>query len=139
MLTEIWTAIRHNHLLVIASAISLAILLNFYGCESQVKSTNGSGTLINRAELQLEIEQLARIAEQRAAELDRKDAVKQLLVNTGLAIVQGGKLNPIGLVTSLLALMGLGAIGDNRRKDAVIRANLKGYINSQKIPPSEGS
>lgn len=135
----IWKAIRHNHLLVIAMAMSLVVLVLFYGCESQVLSLNGDGRLVTRAELQLELDQLVRTAEQRAAELDQKDSIKQLLVNTGLVVAKGGKFNPVGLVTSLAALLGFGAIADNRRKDAVIRANLKGYVNSQKIAPAQGT
>jgi hypothetical protein len=39
-----------------------------------------------------------------------------------MAVAEGGTINPIGVATTALGLLGVGAIVDNRRKDTVIKA-----------------
>ena len=62
-------------------------------------------------------------------ELDKQDLFKQQLVDLGLVLGTGGSVNPAGLITSAVGLLGLGSVIDNRRKDSLIKM-LKNNINT---------
>ncbi len=121
MLDKIKTAMRHNQALVLALAVVLILGAYFVGCESSVRSPINPSNKVNRVELQAELNHTLTLVEIAFADLDAQDAFKEQLSELAIVFASGGGVNPAGLVTSAIGLLGLGSIIDNRKKDALIK------------------
>jgi len=100
---------------IVAIVLTLVALLWTYGCESTVRPLNGSPVKVTRAELETELNQFIALAEIRFRELDKQDEFKQILFNNAVIFAETGGINPLGVITSLAALFGIGATADNIR------------------------
>lgn len=78
-----------------------------YSCESKVKSLYEPDRLVNRAELQLELDRLMSIAQLRMASLDRQDALRNIIIQNGILLVQGQSFNPLGFITAIAGIYGV--------------------------------
>ena len=128
---KIGKAIRHNLGLSTSALIVLVMLFWLIGCESKTMSPV-SGELVTRAKLvqeynsevdsmALELQTFQATAELAEVDLDKQDAIKQQAAQFALTLAEGGTLSPFGVATSLLALLGVGAVVDNRIKDRIIK------------------
>ena len=100
----------------ILSTIICAVLVFYaYGCEAKTDSLICPGQQVNRDELMLEIETLLKTTTIRVEDLDKQEKLRQVIFNQALVIAQDGSINPIGLMTSLLAVFGIGAAADDVR------------------------
>lgn len=99
--------IKDNMRGVVTVIVTILIGFWLYSCESQVKSLDGTGTLINRAELQLELDRFMGMAELRMADLDRQDAFRTLIIENSLLLVQGTPFNPVGIITAIAGIYGV--------------------------------
>jgi len=122
---KLWTFIRHNQGMFIGSIIAIAVLIWTYGCQSQVRSITNPIIIVNRGELQIEVDNFIAQAELRFADLDKQDEVKSTLFNTAIDFMQGGKVNPAAVAIVIGNILGLGAMADNIRKRTHINT-LKG-------------
>ena len=135
MITKIWTSIKSfaksNMFLLIMLTIGIALLFWSFGCESRtqsiLKGTNLEGAsllnpkgTVNRQELTAELAYLTQIAETRFADLDRQDKLRELLASQAVVIATGGAVNPAGVISLLMGIMGIGAVIDNRKKQSLI-------------------
>jgi len=120
MITRIWKFIRHNHALCIGALLCVAVLIYAYGCQSKVTSILFAPNLVNRGELQIEVDTFIAQAELKFADLNMQDQVKSSLFNTAIDFAQGGNINPLAVAVIIGNLLGLGAVIDNRRKDGII-------------------
>ena len=91
------------------------------GCESQVKSPFNPDRDVTRQQLQNEVDKYVADIELAFTDLDRQDIFKQKLFEFGVVLAQGGTVNPVGAGITLLGILGVGAVADNRKKDSVIR------------------
>lgn len=91
------------------------VLLFAYGCEPKTKSLINENEKITRAELQSELGLLLARAKRGTEDLDRQDKIRNLIFENAIFIAQGGQVNPIGVVTSILALLGIGVTVDDVR------------------------
>lgn len=114
--------LRHNQFLGVALVIALCMAVWLIGCQSTTQSILHPETKITRAELNMEIKEFKAKKEEAVKDLDRQDLFKQELFNIGLALAEGGTINPVGAGVTLLSILGIGAVADNRRKDAVIKS-----------------
>ena len=112
---------RHNTFISVAIVISAILLVWAYGCNSTTKSPWNPEVNITRAELEAEIEMLNAKIRSAYADLERQDLFKQELFNIGVILAEGGTVNPVGAGIGLLGILGLGAVADNRKKNAVIK------------------
>ncbi|KKN01726.1 hypothetical protein LCGC14_1124800 [marine sediment metagenome] len=130
--TKLSTIIRHNQGIFISIGLCIPILLWFWGCESQVASLKDPSIKVNRLELNVEYEtliagidsditRLKAITDIRLQDLHRQDEIKRTLYNHALGWAEGQPANPIGLLTTLGGIFGIGAVIDNRRKDGIIK------------------
>lgn len=115
------TLSNHERYESIAIAISAMLLIWFYGCESKVPSIQNPKRNVTRAVFKMEIDSILQMAEYRYTQLDQQDAIKEALLTNALLVASGGAINPIAVVTSITAILGIGATIDNVRKRKVIK------------------
>lgn len=101
--------------ILLAWLIVTGLFFYAYGCESKTTSLIDPSIKVNRSRLQSEIDYLLHTGELKFAELDKQDDLKQLIFNQGLVIAQGNQINPIGVITTLMAIMGIGVGADDIR------------------------
>lgn len=91
------------------------ILIYAYGCEPKTKSLTRPGGKVTRIELQTELELFIARAAAGKKDLDRQDEIRDFIFNQALVIAQGNTVNPIGVLTGVLAILGIGATADDIR------------------------
>lgn len=105
--------VKEHKELLISILLVLFVTLYLYGCEPTTPSLNGTGTLVNRGELQLELEQIIALAEIRLHDIERQERLRQIITENALVLVQGQPFNPLGLLTGVAALYGITQGGSN--------------------------
>lgn len=136
LLEKLSKLVRHNVPLVVAICIAASILFWFGGCQSTTLSLTTPNLKVTRAELKIEydaemamleqqLNQLEKIVILKEQDLDRQDAFKRKLFEIGVAISEGGEVNPVGVATSLFALLFSGSMMNSLVKDRIIKTNNK--------------
>lgn len=115
------TLFNHERYQSVSVIVVGSLLIWFYGCESSVESIVTPEKKVTRAELRIEIESLIAMTDLRRIDLDKQDEIKSLLLKNALLIASGGAVNPVGVVTALAAVLGIGAAADNVRKRKEIK------------------
>lgn len=91
--------------------VSLIILTGLlfwgYGCPARVPSLITNGKKITRPELQIELDSIVATAGFRMAALDQQEQVRDIIFKNALVMVEGGALNPAGIITLLAGLYGV--------------------------------
>ena len=118
---KIKEALRHNQALAVAVVICIALGVYLIGCESSVTSPINPPKKVTRVQLDAEIELLIVNVELAIEDLNKQDLFKQKLFEIGLVAAQGGMVNPVGAGVTLLGILGIGAVADNRKKDSIIK------------------
>jgi hypothetical protein len=106
---------KHSPVLITALIISF-VLLYIYGCEPKTPSLISINKQVNRQELQLELDQLIGLAQLRMVDLDKQDALRTVILQNALILVQGQPFNPLGLLTGIAAIYGVTQGGNNVSK-----------------------
>ncbi len=104
-----------NHWFLIAFALMCGVLFWTYGCESEVDSMLNSGEKVNRAMLLAECEYLISDVQNRVADLNRQDEIKQALLDSVNVLGTSGNINPSGIL-NLAATIGAISFGLNRNQ-----------------------
>jgi len=128
--------VRHNKSIFISFILAAFFSLWFFGCESRTQSLLIPGTKVTEGALNVEYtSELARLenemntlkatTEVRLQDLHKQDAFKQALYNNAQLIVEGKNPNPLGLLSLLGTIFGIGAIIDNQKKDGLIKGLTK--------------
>ena len=136
--------ISKNQGACIAIVINLFVIVWVFGCDSKVQSLK-SNKKVTRAvftieynsevsRLQNELQTLIDTGKISFAELDRLDALKAKLFDAVAVATRTGGVNPLGLVTLLGTVAGIGLGVDNRIKDKVIRNR---PLNKGNIPKTK--
>jgi len=107
--------IRDKWPYVISIAASLFLGFWAYGCQSETKSLIEPTKKVTRPELLDEIDSLIQKFDTAISELDRQDKFRNMILQQSMQIAESGTVNPVGVVTSILALLGAGAGADNIR------------------------
>jgi len=98
---------------IMIGLVTIGFVIFMYGCEPKVKSLNNGGKFVTRAELQLELQTVMTLAEIRVADLDRQQALRNLILQNALVLAAGQPLNPVGILTAIAALYGIGQASNN--------------------------
>jgi hypothetical protein len=114
--------IRHNQALVASVFICATLVTVAYGCQVTTESPLNPDQKVTRQELKIEAQAYAAKLKLAYADLDKKDAIINTVLEAGLAYAQGGGVSPLGLASTMMSIIGIGAVVDNRRKDAVIKS-----------------
>ncbi|MBA7708147.1 hypothetical protein ES703_117039 [subsurface metagenome] len=123
--------IKKNHRIIITVVVTVLLCVYLYACESKVKSLVEPTRLVNRAELQLELDRFMGTAEIRMASLDRQDAFRSLIIENSILLVQGTPFSPLGLITGILGIYGL-THGTSKAVRAVQKSQEKRRANNGK-------
>lgn len=119
---------RHNSGLCLGLVISVAVLAWVFGCAVTTKSPTDPEVKLTRMELDAEVENIANKIALAYSDIAKQEEIRSTIMNIGVAYVTGEGVSPVGIVTTLAALAGLGAVVDNRRKDAVIKSKNGGNV-----------
>ena len=103
---------KHTTILITVLAC-VGFTIYCYGCEPKVASLTNRSRLINRQELQLELDQFITMAQIRMVDLDKQDQLRAIVLQNALILVQGQPLNPVGLITAIAAVYGISQGGHN--------------------------
>ena len=124
-----WEWIKKHAALLVTILVSVGLLFYLVGCEPKTISLKQGNKLINRQELQLELDQIMGTAQLRMADLDRQDQLRAIILQNALILVQGQPYNPVGLITAAAAVYGLTQGGKNISKTVVAKRK-KGKTNN---------
>lgn len=95
----------------IAFTLLTVFLFWGYGCPPRVASLVEPQKKVTRPELQIELDSIIATAEYRLADLEKQEAFRDIIFKNALIMVDGGTLNPIGIITGVAALYGIGTAG----------------------------
>lgn len=100
----------------ITSLLAACCFLFFaFGCEPKTSSLIDSGTQVTRAQLNNELQTLVQSHKWRLEDLDRQDTLRNVILQQSIIVAESGSVNPFAIVTSLMAILGLGAGVDDVR------------------------
>lgn len=144
MFKKIKKAVEHNTGQAVAVVIVACLAVCMFGCEPKVASLQNPAIKVTRVELANEKDRIVAgvVAEigrlemsitatgdnyaVRVKHLDQLDAARAKAAELGMIVAAGGTINPVGALASLMAILGIGAVVDNRKKDGLIRDIKKG-------------
>lgn len=108
--------IKKNWTLSITILVSFGLLFFAFACEPKVPSLISRDKMVNRQELQLELDQLIGLAQLRMINLDKQEELRAIILQNALVLVQGQPLNPVGIITAIAAVYGATQGGKNVSK-----------------------
>lgn len=121
--------IKKNWHWLVSVNVAIFVISFAYGCEATTKSLIYPDRNVSRAEIATELELLERKSAIAFADLDRKDRIRELVLNQSLIIAQSGSINPVGVIMSVLTILGLGVGADDIR----LRKKIKNTITYEPV------
>lgn len=117
------TKLKEYTALIIPIAVAIVLCIYAYGCEPKTRSLLDPRNQVTGLELKMEMESLIAQLQLREIDLERKMYIRDIILQQGLIITQTGAVNPIGIITSILAILGVTATVDDIRLRKKINAN----------------
>ena len=114
--------IRHYQGTVAAIVVCIALVVWGLGCQVTTQNPFNPAEKVTQSELEAEVQLYVTKVQNAYDDIERQEAIRSALLEAGLAYAQGGGVNPIGLATTLMGIVGVGAVIDNRKKDSVIKS-----------------
>ncbi len=99
--------LKKNKSIIVTGLVTIAFLIYCYGCEPKVSSLSSDHRLVNRQELQLELDQIITMAQIRMADLEQQEQFRAIVLQNALILVQGQPYNPVGIITAIAAVYGI--------------------------------
>jgi len=124
-----WGWIKGHIPLITALIVGVCLICYQEGCEPSVKSLLDESRFVTRGELNLELDQIVAKAELRMTQLDKQEAIRNIILQNALVLAAGQPLNPIGIITALAAVYGIGS-GVQRVRKRLIVVSDKGVSNA---------
>jgi len=121
MLELLKTLFNHERYQTISIIVAALLLIGFYGCEPKCKSIINPAERVTRSELDIEIDTVIAKANAGYASLEQQEDLRSLMFEHALTAASTGTVNPVALLTSVAALLGVGATADNIRKRKQIK------------------
>ena len=114
------TKLSENWPKTLALIVLTAFLFWGFSCPPSVPSLINSEKRVTRPELQIELDSIIATARFRLADLEKQQQFRDIIFKNALLMVDGGVVNPIGIITGLAALYGLGSAG-KQFKDRIVK------------------
>jgi len=121
VIEKIKTTFRHNQFLALGLLVALALGVWLVGCDSKTASPFNPDKQVTRQQLNNDVDKYVKDLELAYSDLDKQDLFKEKIFEIGMAAAQGGTINPVGAGVTLLGILGIGAVADNRKKDSIIK------------------
>lgn len=125
--------IKKNLHWLISVNIAIFVISFAYGCEPKTKSLIYPDRTVTRAEFTTELELLERRSKIGYADLERKTRIRDLVLNQSLIIAQSGSVNPVGVIMSVLSVLGIGVAADDIR----LRKKIKNTLTYEPVDPNK--
>lgn len=116
MLTKICKFLTNHWTHTISAVVLAGMLLYAHGCEATVPSLMHPEKKVSRGELQVELKTIIATSELRFMDLDKQDALRDLILQNAFVLAQGAPFNPLGLISGIAALYGLGSAANDTKK-----------------------
>jgi len=107
--------IKTKYPMILSLLVCGCLIIYGFGCEPKTRSLIEPTQKINLEELQMEVDILLLQSEVRLADLKKQYELRDMIFNQSIQMVQGGTINPAGIITTLMAILGIGTTTDNIR------------------------
>ncbi len=121
--------IKEHKSILISVFVCIGFMLYAYGCEPKVPSVVDDARMVNREELQLELNQILGLVELRMVDLDRQEELRAIILENALILVAGQPFNPIGILTAFAAIYGIASGSRNISRVVKDKRNKKRIDN----------
>lgn len=123
---------KKNWLCILCLTFGLFLIFYGQGCESRVPSLLDPSRKVTRSVLDLELRQLVDLAALRKISLDRQDRLKRLVAENAIILLEGSPANPLGILTGIFGLYGLGKVTKNVStvvKNGIARKKAENHVS----------
>ena len=100
---------------IISLIFVCGVLFWVIGCTPKTRSLINPDARVDRSGLLAEIEYLNKQYANAIKALDKQEEFRNIVLQQTFKIAQTGSVNPLGVIASIMAIMGLGAGADNVR------------------------
>ena len=101
--------------IILSILIIIGLTIYAVGCKPTTPSLIDPTKKVDVFELQTEIDTLMLLSKARFDDLQRQNEFRDFIFNQTIAIAESGQINPLGLITTLAAIFGVGSTADNVR------------------------
>ncbi len=99
--------LKKHWTIILTVFVTIGMLVFLVACEAKVRSITDNTRMVNRQELQLELDRIIGVAQIRMIDLDKQEELRAIILQNALILVQGNPLNPIGIISAAAAIYGL--------------------------------
>lgn len=103
--------IKKNWITFVLMAGLIVLQVTITGCPPKTRSLLFEDQLVTGPELQIELDTIIAKAELRFTDLDKQQQLRDIITKNALVMIEGGAINPTGLITGALAVIGLATAG----------------------------
>ena len=100
---------------IISLIFVCGVLFWIIGCTPKTQSLINPDARVDRSGLLAEIEYLNKQYANAIKALDKQEEFRNIVLQQTFKVAQTGTVNPLGIIASIMAIMGLGAGADNVR------------------------
>jgi len=100
---------------ILSLMVGLTVILWLVGCPPRAASPINPEQKLTLPELNVELQHLLEQYELKALEIEEQEAIRQVLIKNALLIAETGTINPLGILTGLLALYGAGSAANSTK------------------------
>ena len=125
------TYIKSKYPTILSVILCSCLIAYALGCEPKTRSLIEPTQTVNLEELQMEVDILLLQSEVRLADLKKQYELRDMIFNQSIKIAQTGNINPTGLITTLMAVLGIGTSADNIRLRRKIKIDHKDQTVSE--------
>lgn len=138
-MNKVLETLRHYQGTVAAVVICVLLVVWGLGCAVTTTSPFDPSKKVTARELDVEVNAYADRTVLAYEDIKRKEQIRATILEAGLAYAQGGGINPLGVISTLAGIVGVGSVIDNRRKDSVIKSKSNALAAVQKGPTDDKS
>lgn len=102
-----WEYLKNKSTVILIAIVTISFMIFAYSCEPKVTSLFDKQHTVTRQGLQLELDQLIGFAQIKMADLDKQEAIRGIILQNALILVQGQPFNPVGIITAIASLYGI--------------------------------
>ncbi|MCK5603358.1 hypothetical protein KAR91_15850 [Candidatus Pacearchaeota archaeon] len=125
--------IKKNIHWLISVNVAIFVIMYAYGCEAKTTSMIYPERKVTRSELTTELELLESKSNIAYNDLERQERIRDIVLNQSLIVAQGGTVNPVGVIMSIMSVLGIGVAADDVR----LRKKIKDTIRYEPVGPND--